>query len=464
MSRQMTDIDKPADMTDPCFGRLQRLAAELRRALRRKGIMSALVGLSGGPDSVLAFHLMRMATEGWPEFRLATAHANFLLRSEESLRDEEFVRRLLGRYPGVEAHFIRFDTLGYCSERNVSVEMGARDLRHGWFDRLRTERHYDRIVTGHNAGDNEETLLLNLLRGSGSRGLKGMSADNGRVLRPLLYLSRREITGMLRSLPAEHHSDPNYITDSTNLTDDYRRNFLRHKILPMLEERWPGARTSLQTTLRLMAEENRIVEHSVAHALEGCDDMLPTGVIRSFPSPLTLIRRWIDPYGGSARIASEMAEVMVPAEGDMQPGARWTLDGVEVTATQAGLRMAPITGVADAPQIDTEIIELTNDNRDSVMRDVTASDARTIYLPVDPEELEWRLPKPGERMKTGPGSSKLITRLLKEAGITAAMRDKIMLLAARGSGEAIWIPGIRRAYLLRASGTEPRLWRLTLHT
>lgn len=438
---------------------LKEESHNLRRFLRENGIDSILLGLSGGPDSVAAFHLIRLATEGRPHFRFAIAHANFHLRGEESMRDERMVRRLLESYPQVEAHFADFDTIAYCRENSISVEMGARQLRHEWFDTLCRTRHYDRIATGHNADDNEETLLLNLLRGSGSRGLRGMERLNDRIIRPLLHLSRRDIISLLDEMPAPPEDEPRYVTDSSNLSDDYRRNFLRHRIIPLLQSRWEGTHTALQTTLRLMAEENSIVEYAVSRALEGHTDILPRPLLLEFPSPLSLIRRWLQPHGATSTQIAEMAGVAADDAFRNRAGAHWLLPQCEVTVTPGGLRLSPRQGAGDAPAVNWQPLSRPDE---TMMQTIRSSRPDRAYLPLSREHYIWRRPHPGERLAIGHGKSKLITDLLKENGIPSSDRPHTWLLATVADDIPVWIPNIRRAMTRLITGREENIWLCTI--
>lgn len=446
MQRQGCNIDKEV--------------RRVRREIRSKGIKGVLVGLSGGADSMLAFHILRLASAGMQDFRLGVAHANFTLRGDESLRDEEFVRTLLERYPEIEKHFIRFDTKAYCASHGISIEMGARELRHRWFDALCKEHGYQRIVTGHNADDNEETLLLNLMRGSGTRGLRGMSADNGRVLRPLLYLHRPEIERLLEDLPATDRSTPAYITDSTNLEDDYRRNFLRHRILPLLQTRWEGAHRAIQTSLHLLAEENKIIEKAIDTALSDADTLLTWDKLRNFPSPFTLIYRWISPIGGSGSQAMEMCSALGMEHSAPRVGGRWSIGDYEITAISAGLRRAKLT--AGRPIVNVTEINITDSRREAIMKEVSEAGASTAYLPDTYDNYIWRKPHAAERMRIGKNMTKLISTILKESGVTAAARKNIYLLADRRTDKPVWIPGIRRGMDNRISGEEKIMTRIEL--
>ncbi|MBR6285761.1 MAG: tRNA lysidine(34) synthetase TilS, partial [Bacteroidaceae bacterium] len=159
--------------------------------IQRHGLIGpgdkVVVALSGGADSVCLLRLLsRMG------YRLIAAHCNFHLRGEESSRDEQFVRALCRRM-GIELFVAQFDTRAYASERHVSIEMAARELRYEWFERLRTEQGAACVAVAHHEDDVAETVLLNLVRGTGVQGVSGMSYKNGAIIRPMLDVSRKDI-------------------------------------------------------------------------------------------------------------------------------------------------------------------------------------------------------------------------------------------------------------------------------
>ena len=192
-----------------------------------------VVGLSGGADSVAL--LAALARLG---FRCVALHCNFHLRGQESERDEAFARSFA---ESLHIPFYKkdFDTLAFASEKHLSIEMAARDLRYEWFEQMRQQIGAQAIAVAHHQDDSIETLLMNLLRGSGIRGLVGIRPKHGFVVRPLLQISRKEILAWLEK---EHLS---YIIDSSNLSDEYTRNFIRLRVLPLLEELNPAARRTL---------------------------------------------------------------------------------------------------------------------------------------------------------------------------------------------------------------------------
>ena len=187
--------------------------------------MKILLAVSGGVDSMYMLH---RAPELFPGALVAVAHCNFRLRGAESDGDEAFVREACSRL-GTECHVRSFDTAAYASKHGISVEMAARELRYAWFGELCAEGGFDAVATAHNANDNAETLILNLLRGSGTRGLRGIPSE-GRILRPLLQTTR----GQIRSwMEAEGHS---WREDSTNAGDEARRNKIRNRVFPVFAE------------------------------------------------------------------------------------------------------------------------------------------------------------------------------------------------------------------------------------
>lgn len=195
-----------------------------------------LVALSGGADSVALLRVLLALG-----YRCEAAHCNFHLRGEESNRDEQFVRELC-RGLGVALHVTHFDTTAYAARHHVSIEMAAREMRYRWFEQLRQEREMSVIAVAHHRDDSVETFLLNLVRGAGINGLKGISPKNGAIVRPLLEVNRQDILDYL-----QHLQQP-YVTDSTNLQDEYMRNKIRLNILPMLRELNPSVSESIAET------------------------------------------------------------------------------------------------------------------------------------------------------------------------------------------------------------------------
>ena len=205
-----------------------------------------ILALSGGIDSmVLADMLLKTKVE------FVAAHCNFHLRGEESDGDEQFVREFTVKQ-GIQCFVKHFETEKYAAKNNISIEMAARDLRYNWFEELRQQLGYDKIAVAHHADDQAETFFINLLRGAGLRGLKGMQPQNGMIIRPLLWASREQI---------QQYALENQITwreDHTNAESVYLRNKIRNQLLPAFDELQPEARQGLYKSLEHLASENEL--------------------------------------------------------------------------------------------------------------------------------------------------------------------------------------------------------------
>ena len=218
---------------------------------------TALLAVSGGIDSMC---MAELAYRCGLDF--AVAHCNFHLRGEESDGDEALVREW-AESRGVRFHRADFDTYAYAERYSVSIEMAARDLRYDWFLEVCEQNGYQVLAVAHNANDNAETLILNLLRGTGLRGLMGMRADgnvpapggeNVRMIRPLLGFSRKEIEDYAASAGVK------YREDHTNRETVYKRNKLRHNVFPVFEEINPSFLNAFAREMEVFAQEYEIAE------------------------------------------------------------------------------------------------------------------------------------------------------------------------------------------------------------
>ena len=279
--------------------RYSNIEASVKNEASSYNINKVLVALSGGADSVTcAFALKKIGLE------IMALHCNFHLRGEESNRDMTFVRNFCNEQK-IPLKEIEFDVEEYLKiHKGESLEMACRKLRHEWFDNQLNDLRYDRIVTGHNADDNIETLFLNMLRGAGTRGLKGMLPDTGKIWRPLLSFFRKEILEYLQI------NNLNFVVDSTNLKSDYRRNYLRNEIIPLMRNKWSGFDKAMLHTLSHLKEENKIVESSIDKILSRNHSSIPVDEIMDFPAPLLLLKRFIDPLGPFVATPQEVLDAI----------------------------------------------------------------------------------------------------------------------------------------------------------
>ena len=273
---------------------------QIQQCASLQGAKRLLVAVSGGPDSVVLLDALHR--EG---FSVVIAHCNFHLRGEASNEDAEFVKSLATKYQ-VPYCQIDFDTEKVAEERKVSIEMAARDLRYEWFEQMADEHKCDLIAVAHNADDTVETFFLNLTRGSGLQGLSGMAQLRGRIVRPLLKVSRKLIM--------EYISEYNlqYRIDATNLETIYTRNKIRHKLIPQFEEINPSFLDTMANNMRFIASAQSIVE---AYAVEAYKNVVKhenervifdLKELKKYQGIDTLLFIWLAPYGFSSDVVMQL--------------------------------------------------------------------------------------------------------------------------------------------------------------
>lgn len=442
-------------------------AKKLKEYLVSLNIKSILLGLSGGADSVLLYHLLRETSAEIPGFRLGVSHANFNLRGIESKRDEDFLRKLILDYPlrcQADYYFKTFETSDYSQRNGISIEMAARKLRYDWWDQLLVENNYQRIATAHHADDNVETMLLNMLRGCGTRGIKAMVPDNGRIIRPLIDMPKLKVMKLIEERGVE------FIVDSSNLSSDFRRNYLRNEIIPLIEKRWPQARKTLARTIDIIADENSVIEESINKIILAHPSSLPISVIRSFPAPLSLLHRWIEYHGGNSSIGAEINSII--SSGDLH-GQRWMPfdeKNCGLILTENELRLE----LSSAEMKNTFAIRRISPLSEDDWKRIRTATPHEVYLPSVSNNFSgtyfWRKHRTGDRIslftETGSSSNskkktKLVSDVLRESNIPLSDRNHIEILCYRPTDEIVWIPGIRRSgkFLIPPGSTEA--WHLS---
>ncbi len=207
-----------------------------------------LLAISGGHDSMVMAHLFQLCN-----YLFGVAHVNFQLRGEDSDRDEQFVKDWCSQNK-IPSFSQRVETNNYATEKKLSVQMAARDLRYAWFNEVLNQNGFQYIVTAHHLNDSIETVLINLARGTGLEGLTGISAKSGNLIRPLLFATRAE----LENYAAQHEIA--WREDSSNVSDDYQRNFIRHHIIPAFKKLNPSFEETIKETLSKIKSEFSLLE------------------------------------------------------------------------------------------------------------------------------------------------------------------------------------------------------------
>ena len=268
-----------------------------------------LVALSGGADSVALLCILHAAG-----YHCEAAHCNFHLRGEESNRDEQFVRQLCKRY-GIRLHTIDFDTTRYAAEKRISIEMAARELRYNWFEEIRNQCQADVVAVAHHQDDSVETILLNLIRGTGITGLLGIRPRNGVIVRPLLCINREEIMLYLQNIGQD------YVTDSTNLEDEYTRNKIRLNILPLMQTINPSVKNSLIETSNYLNDVATIYNKytdEVKARITTAEGIRIRELLKE-PAPEALLFEILHPLGFNSAQIKDIANSL-----DGQPGKQFS--------------------------------------------------------------------------------------------------------------------------------------------
>ena len=277
-----------------------------------------IVGLSSGADSVALLHILTRL--GYP---CVAAHCNFHLRNDESDADADFARQTAEAL-GLPFRRIDFDTADYAHQNGVSTEMAARTLRYEWFETLRRELGAEAIAVAHHRDDNVETILLNLIRGTGLSGLCGMRPRNGHIVRPLLSVDRHQIVRWL----ADRHIP--FRTDSSNASDVYRRNFVRLRLLPLMEQLNPSVRDAILRMAGHLTDVEAIYRNAIdshrAHLIDA-DGRISIDALLRTPSPQAVLFELLTPYGFTPSQCADIARALSGESGRsfVAPGGRWHL-------------------------------------------------------------------------------------------------------------------------------------------
>lgn len=307
-----------------------------------------LVALSGGADSVALTRIL--ITLG---YHCEAAHCNFELRGEESDRDEDFVRNFC-RSLNIKCHSIHFETRRYAAQQSISIEMAARELRYNWFSKICEESDCQVVAVAHHKDDSVETMLLNLIRGTGINGLLGIRPKNGNVVRPLLCASRQEVVEYL------HRMNQTYVTDSTNLEDEYTRNKIRLNLLPLMEEINPSVKDGLVKTASYLNDISKVYQQAIKESIDRIfitpEKEISIEKLMNEPAPQALLFEVLSPLGFNS---TQVEEVYGSLNG--QPGKRFISSQWQVVKDRDLLLIEKVKTANDKPQIIFEEVLLTKD-------------------------------------------------------------------------------------------------------
>ena len=436
-----------------------------------------IVALSGGADSVsLLFVLKHLEHE--LGIGVEAAHCNFHLRGAESVRDEEFCKQLCDRL-SVPLHLIHFDTQAYADLHRVSIEMAARDLRYGYFENLRRDIEAQDICVAHHRDDSVETVLLNLVRGTGLRGLRGIQPRNGNIIRPLLSLSREDIVQYLDAL------GESYVTDSTNLHNDMKRNKIRLDVMPLLRELNPSVSQSIFESSLRVGEALKVFDEAMKRNIADVTATSPSHHLtispphhlvisverlKKQPSPEYTLHEILSSYG----FTSAQIEQIYGSLDTCSAGKIIASDSHELAFDRGSLLVQPRTNVADSarsmriPETGTYVFS------DSLKIKVAAEDCGDDYVPsraadcvcLDASDIKFPLMlrhiEQGDRfVPFGMNGMKLVSDYLTDRKKNV-FEKRAQLVVTDAQQRIVWLVGERTDNRFRISKETSKALRLTL--
>ena len=394
-----------------------------------------IVALSGGADSVAL--LLLLDEMG---YKVHALHCNFHLRGEESDRDERFCEDLCLK-KNIPFHRIHFDTLMYSETHKMSVEMAARELRYRYFEQLRKDIGAEGICVAHHQDDTVETVLLNLVRGTGLRGLTGIQPRNGAILRPLLCVTRTEIEAYLAT------KQQDYVTDSTNLETDFVRNKIRLQVVPLLRQLNPAVSENIVRTAEHLTEAQKVLD-AVVDTYKG-SNQLDLCALQQVGSAEYIVFEWLKQYGFNG---SQVQQVISAETGSIFSSPT----GYEVLKDRDRLLVEPTIMAFTPIRIPEEgTYVLPDDRRLNVRRSnpfvskdshEATLDARQVRFPLTVrrvEEGDWMIPY-------GMTGRKLLSDLMTDLKMSLFDRRR-QLVVVDAQGAVVWAIGLRTDHRCRVT-------------
>ena len=414
-----------------------------------------LLALSGGIDSMVMVDLFHKLP-----FEIAIAHCNFQLRGIESFRDQNFVQNY-AETNKIELFITQFDTEVFAKDFKLSTQVAARELRYSWFYELLEAKNFDYILTAHHADDNLETFLINLVRGTGLDGLTGIPAQNENIIRPLLIFSRQEI---------EYYAKQNTIEwreDSSNASDKYLRNKIRHNLVPILKEINPDFLTSFQKTQnylqdsQTMAEDASIMVYQQVAKEKGEEIHFDLNQLKKLPNYNSYLYHWLHEFGFSAW--EDIYDLV-----QSQSGKQVFSSEFRLLKNRDFLILTPINFEDEREEYfinkNQKEVKVPLNLSFSRVEDISTVSNTTIF--VDEDKLWYPLVlrhwKEGDNFQPFgmDGKSKKVSKLFKDEKLSLIEKENTWILFS--NDQIIWIIGIRADNRFKTTNTSKNILKIEL--
>lgn len=409
-------------------------------------IKTLAVALSGGADSVALLDAVLSLKDEYG-IDVFAAHFNHKLRGEESQRDEQFVKSLCEKR-NIKLVLGEGDVAKFAGNTRQSTELAARQMRYDFFDKLDA----DAVATAHTASDNLETVLFNLIRGSGINGLCGIPVKRDKYIRPLIFCTRREVEAYCRENGLE------FITDSTNLSDDYTRNRIRHKIVPLLKEINPAAEENVTNTSLLLSYDRDLLDCIAEKEynailtkwgldvtnLTECGPAVSGRVLRLFCKEKLGI---IPDY----RHTDDLFDVAVN-------GGRCSLPGNAYAYRQKNILKIAFTGDKSEFKVNIEKCENTFIKKDKKINNLLLKNLIDCDKIIG--KLAVRSREEGDKIRlSGRGCTKSLKQLYNENAIPVERRKKLPVIA--DDSGPVWVCGIGCAQRVSADENSKFVYKIS---
>ncbi|WP_188360839.1 tRNA lysidine(34) synthetase TilS [Flavobacterium orientale] len=393
-----------------------------------------LIAVSGGLDSMVLLDLISKTS-----IEFAVAHCNFQLRKDESNEDEDFVKSFC-QENSIQGFFQKFDTKQFAEDEKLSIQVAARKLRYEWFYELLASEKFDFVATAHHLDDQLETFLINFSRGTGLDGLCGIPSQNDKIIRPLLIFSRAEIEIFAKE------NQLKWREDSSNASDKYIRNKIRHHVVPILKELNPSFLESFENTIQnlnqaqsLVDDASRIVYRKIVQDVDN-QKIINLNELLQLPNYQAYLYQWLMPFGFSAW--QDIYDLV-----EAQSGKQIFSEHFRLVKDRETLIIEPKSDkISDEYCININQSELNFPLKLTFCNtsDITISDAKTIFVDVDALKFPLKLRKWQEGdyfYPFGMNGKKKLSKFFKDEKFSIIDKENTWLLCS--DNQIVWLVGKR---------------------
>lgn len=413
------------------------------------------LAVSGGLDSVVLLHLVQQLP-----YEIAVLHCNFQLRGLESFGDQNFIQDYCDTNE-IPVFITQFDTEAFAKDYKLSTQVAARELRYSWFYELLESENFDYILTAHHADDNLETFVINLTRGTGLEGLTGIPEQNDKIIRPLLPFSREEI------LQYAQENNIQWREDSSNASNKYLRNKIRHDLVPILKEINPNFLNAFQKTQSFLQESQEMVEDASIMIYQqvakevGDDIHFDINQLKKLPNYKSYLYQWLNEFGFVAW--NDVYDLV-----DGQSGKQVFASQFRLLKNRDTLILSPI--LEDDENEEYIINESDTDvNFPLKLRlcqvdDITIDSNKVIFVAIE----KIRFPLILRKWKEGDvfcpfgmqGKSKKVSKLFKDEKLSLLEKEKTWILCS--DNQIVWVVGMRQDERFKIENTTNKILKIEL--